>query len=320
MGLSQLESKYGQGVMSRPELADRSAQKFRQNLLRRRPHPLVTLTFAIGLFLIVFGLHTALQQVILWLNALLLAGIGTRSSFSRVLTRAAWSAPWILVYTLVSALLLPNQGGVFWAGPSLPLLGTLALSWHGLLSSLVRGLRLWVLLLTGLAMGRLIRMEDVTTWFSSRFARTSLTLAMVLSFIPNLQAERQRLVELNAVRGALSGNRSLRVRAKRTAVVYQTLLHNALDRAWILAESMHVRGYGGAKRSFYRPPIWRPMDVWSLAVTLGLCAMAVVGLYIPIDVVGSGLAALVSVAYPWLLAILAVTVSVWFGGRFSVTR
>lgn len=319
MGLSQLESKYGAGVMNRTELGDRSVSKSRQTVLRRRPHPLVLLTFAVGLFLTVLGLHTVGQQILMWFNALALAGIGKRNSLPRVLARAVWSAPWILVYTLVSALLLPSQGVQLWTGPSVPLLGTLALSWTGILTSLARGLRLWVLLLTGLAMGRLIRMEDVTAWLGSRFARTSLTLAMVLSFIPNLQAERQRLVGLNAVRGAMSANRSLRVRAKRTAVVYQTLLHNALDRAWVLAESMHVRGYGGARRTFYRRSVWRQMDIWLLGASLALCALAV-GLYVPGTSTGHGVDALVQGGYPWLLAFLAIGLTVWFGGRFDGTR
>lgn len=320
MGLSQLESEHGSGLSKRLQNSVAVSGKKLKHTRSRRPHPLVLLVFALGLVLMEFGVHKLLLEFLLFLNAIFLTMSVQGTGKHQGLAWLAWSAPWILVYTGFTALLMPHSAQALWQGPHIPLLGTLALSWQGITLALTDGLRLWAMFISVMSMGRMVRVDDITAWLGVRFARTSLTLAMVLSFIPNLQAERLRLVELNAVRGADFTTLSLKHRVRQSFSVYLALLQNALERSWILAESMYVRGYGSTRRSFYRPPVWRKQDVVLMSAALGLLLLAIMLWFVPADSGTRGALSPWLSVYPMALVVLEVLLSVWLGGKLNGTN
>lgn len=314
MGLSQLESNYGSRVNAPSKSLPAPDRARVRQPWQRRPHPFVLLVFGMGLLGLEFGVQSLALEGLLWLNALLLAGVNRPRRQREILTRLLWPMPWILLYTAFTALLTPEPAAAFWQGPRIPLLGTVSLSWLGLTTALTQGLRLWATLITVMALGAMVRVDDITAWLGARFARTSLTLAMVLSFIPNLQAERQRLLELNLVRGVTLASGPLKTRVKKAAFVYLALLQNALERSWMLAESMHVRGYGSARRTRYRPQVWRNRD-W-LLMTFALLLLLAAGWLLVLPLFFAPANPGWTAVCPDIAVLAEVAFSVWLGGMF----
>ncbi|MCL6516270.1 energy-coupling factor transporter transmembrane component T [Alicyclobacillus sp.] len=216
---------------------------------------------------------------------------------------AGWALPFLLLYVAIGSLFGTVSETVWWRGPHLPGLGTLVLGPESLEAALVRGLRLWNLLVFLSWFGQVVRPDDITHWLGRRFARAGLTVQMVIGFVPQLLRERERVEALLRLR---AGNPTggIRMRVRHLAVVYQTLLMNGLERAWTLAESMYTRGYGGPGRTQYRPPRWRRQDS---GVAAG-CALALA------LAVWSGLGR----ASGWeqgLAAAIPVVAGAWMGGR-----
>lgn len=282
----------------------------------RRPHPTLLGLYVLSWGIAVYSVHTVAQQVVML--TVVLGVLSMTSADGRGGTRLlAWSVPMMFLYTLVSSLFGISDGVVLWYGPHIPTLGTLTISTGGIRDSLLRTLRLWDLLTFLVIVMRRIRPDDIAHGLGRRFARVSLTLSMILNFMPTLLAERRRVADMVVLRGAIGSNTARSTRLRAQAVVYQTLLMNALDRSWRLAESMHVRGYGSARRTNYKRAKWYRVDIWmgtvllaALGVDIGWLVFARVGK--PAWIGMSPLA--------WGTTFLQVVCMLWLGGRVRVRR
>jgi energy-coupling factor transporter transmembrane protein EcfT len=242
-------SQYGQRLMKKSRFPN------------RRPHPTLMGLSALSWALAVYSVNTVLEQGVMLAVVVVLLNLNSRDGQggNRLL---AWSIPMMFLYALVSSLFGTSTGPVLWRGPHIPALGTLTLTAGSIRDSLLRTLRIWDLLTLMIVLMRSIRSDDISHWLGRRFTRISLTLSMILNFMPNLIAERSRVSDMVMFRGDMDATTPRMKRLRAHGVVYQTLLMNALERSWLLAESMHVRGYGGNGRTNYGRPRWYRLDVW----------------------------------------------------------
>jgi energy-coupling factor transport system permease protein len=248
------------------------------------------------------GAETALAGFLLW------RAIRLRPSTAFL----AWaSLPFILLYTFVSSWFAAPGDHIWWQGPHVPWLGTLAISEESVLGALFRAVRLWGLLSLFAALGAVVSVEDVAAWFGRRYSRVGLTVAMVVRLIPTLLEQRARIAEIVRMRAAVSQSSPWSARLRAQAVVYQALMANALERSWRMAESMYVRGYGPLRRTLYTTARWRPLD----AVLSAASTVLIGGAVARAMNVSVFLSPAVQAAWLLLLAAMAGEVGVRFRGR-----
>jgi energy-coupling factor transport system permease protein len=206
------------------------------------------------------GAETILAGFLLWRAARLRPSVAF----------LAWaSLPFLLLYTLVSSLFAAPSDHVWWQGPRIAWMGTLAISQESVLGALFRAIRLWGLLALLTVCGAMATVEDIAAWFGRRYSRVGLTIAMVVRLVPSLLEQRARIAEIVRMRANVTKSSPWATRLKAQAVVYQAVLANALERSWNVAESMYVRGYGPMRRTLYNTAPWRRRD----AVLCGTSAL-----------------------------------------------
>jgi energy-coupling factor transport system permease protein len=284
--------------------------------IRRRPHPVTLfsflLTFAVEIFCLknlVLQLSTLLVLLIFTMvsaRGLTQSGV-TRSGLARMGSFMRFAIPFMAMYTLIGALFAHPGEHILWRGPYVPLLGTLSVSRESIAASLTLALRMWNLLMLMFTFGEWVQPEDIVVLLRKPFARVALTISMVLNFIPQLIVERRRILDVAMTRGIRLESAKRRDRVRALATIYQTLLQNALERSWNLAESMHMRGYGTSNRTFYRPPKFRVSDT----VSVGLCAvilMALIGVAFQGQSGARGVFSMVTFVFMTVLLF-------WLGGR-----
>jgi energy-coupling factor transporter transmembrane protein EcfT len=260
------------------------------------------------LFLTWSAVSVALQN--LWLLLALLAGAITvllvggtpsRGTYRSMMWTVRITLPFVCLYALVSigyASAHPLVPPVWLTISRVPLLGTLVVTKRGLDVGCTEALHWFDVLVIFWAISGQVSADDIQHWLGRRFARAGLSLAMVLHFVPELLAERERVLDWMTVRRrnlAHQASSSRLVRWRRELqmqkTLYRVLLTNALERAWQLAETMTVRGYGSARKTRYTLVRWRPYDGW-LCV---LCVLALTGVVLP-ALSGLGVGFIISVA------------------------
>ncbi|QSO48318.1 energy-coupling factor transporter transmembrane component T [Alicyclobacillus mengziensis] len=297
----------------------------------RRPHPYSLLAGLISWIFIAYQARDLLGAVACFIGAIGLQLMDTRSqristttspvasgtnesllsaNYDKLFRIFAFSLPLMVVYVMVQAVLTASTDGgrLLWQGPTIPALGTLALSTKSLVGGLVGALRLWSILLGVMAVVRLVQPDDVIVWLGRRFARAGLTLSMMMNFLPLMQQEYIRLREYVYVRGHVTAEASWWTRLRATGAVLQALLMNALERSWSLAESMFIRGYGSTSRSFYRRPRWSQPDTWMLIGFIAADGMSLT-LGVTLNAAHAGLRWLFCLDVLFVFSLL-----VWMGG------
>jgi energy-coupling factor transport system permease protein len=177
-----------------------------------------------------------------------------------------------LVGTLVSAVsvgvltpLLAAEGTHYvWEGPTVPVLGPLAVTGEELESALLSALRLAAVGLAFSAYALLLDHDRLVR--AARFARrSSLAVALATRLVPTLERDAHGLVE--ALRGRGVEVTGVRGRAR----LLSPLLAGSLERGVNLAEAMEARGYGrpgGTRLPSPRAALDRPALVAAAALVL----------------------------------------------------
>jgi energy-coupling factor transport system permease protein len=159
------------------------------------------------------------------------------------------SAAWVAVLT---PLLAAEGSHYLWEGPTVPVLGPLAVTGEELEAGLLAALRLAAVGLAFAAYALLLDHDRLVQ--AAGFARrSSLAVALATRLVPTLERDARGLIE--ALRG-----RGVEVRGVRGhARLLSPLLAGSLERGLNLAEAMEARGYGrpGATRA---PSPRRPLD------------------------------------------------------------
>jgi energy-coupling factor transporter transmembrane protein EcfT len=276
----------------------------------RRPHPVASLVCFVGTAVEIGAVQSWLALVISTALVLWLVKQAARERESIwFLVRA--SVPLLLFYTLIGCWFAQPGDHILLQGPHVKYLGTLAISLESLGGTLFRAIRFWGILLLMAVLGSVTDAEDVAQWFGRRYSRVGITVAMVVRFIPGLLEERARIAELVRVRGAVDAHAARFHRIRAQVVVYQTLLMNALERSWAVAESMFVRGYGAGRRTLYAQPRWRREDVVVTAGAITVMTVACVQMWM----------ARVQPALPMTplevaMVLGAATLVIWMGVKF----
>jgi energy-coupling factor transport system permease protein len=171
-----------------------------------------------------------------------------------------------LAVFLLSPLLQLTGTTVFWAGPSLPVLGPLDVTAEELEIAALNGLRLAAL---GLAFAAYALLLDHDRLVSAvGFARRSaLAVALATRLVPTLERDAAGLAE--AVRGRGVELAGVRGRAR----LLSPLVAGSLERAWNLAEAMEARGFGRAGATRAPRPPWTVADRVAVAAAVALVAV-----------------------------------------------
>lgn len=196
--------------------------------------------------------------------ALLLLAIclkGPRDRRALYLWGTLVSAAWVAVLT---PLLAAEGSHYLWEGPTVPVLGPLAVTGEELQAGLLAALRLAAVGLA-FAVYALLLDHDRLVQAAGFARRSALAVALATRLVPTLERDARGLVE--ALRG-----RGVEVRGVRGhARLLSPLLAGSLERGLNLAEAMETRGYGrpGATRAPRRRlPLDRPALVASVALVL----------------------------------------------------
>jgi energy-coupling factor transporter transmembrane protein EcfT len=152
---------------------------------------------------------------------------------------------------------------VLWAGPTIPVLGTLDVTREELWNGAFQALRLAAVGLAAAVYA--LRLDHDRLLRSARVAgRSLLAVALALRMVPTLERDAAGLVE--ALRG-----RGVEVAGIRGhAVLLGPLLAGSLERGLNLAEAMEARGYGRPGRTRLPSPRWNGRDRAALAAAVGL--------------------------------------------------
>lgn len=150
-----------------------------------------------------------------------------------------------------------------WAGPIVPVLGSLDVTTEELRIAALNGLRLASV---GLAFAAYaLRLDHDRLVAGAGWARRSaLAVALATRLVPTLERDGAGLVE--SLRG-----RGVRVAGPRGyATLVSPLLAGSLERGLGLAEAMEARGFGRPGRTAVPAPPWRHSDVMAVSVAITL--------------------------------------------------
>ncbi len=157
-------------------------------------------------------------------------------------------------------------GRVLWAGPTVPVIGTLDVTVPEVSGALFNALRLAAVALAFSAYALLLDHDRLVQ--SAGFARRSvLAVALATRLMPALERDaagysealRGRGIELHGVRGH--------------ARLLSPLLAGSLERSLNLAEAMDARGFGRAGATRLPQPAWSALDRAGLAVAVAIVAI-----------------------------------------------
>jgi energy-coupling factor transporter transmembrane protein EcfT len=158
-----------------------------------------------------------------------------------------------------------------WTGPTIPVLGTLDVTWEELAGGAVAGLRLLAVSLAFAAYALLVDHDRLLR--SVRGGRRS-ALAVVLAtrLVPTLERDAAGLVEALRGRGvAVAG-------ARGHARLVSPLVAGSLERAYNLAEAMEARGYGRPGGTRALQPAWGTREWLAVAAAVAVVAGGVLWL------------------------------------------
>lgn len=160
------------------------------------------------------------------------------------------SAAGVLV---VSPLVAVEGVETVWAGPTLPVLGTVDVTVEELRLAALNSLRLAAVALAFAAYALLLD-HDALVAAVGPARRSTLAAAIALRLVPTLERDAAGLAE--AVRGRGVAVEGVRARAR----LLSPLVAGSLERASSLAEAMEARGYGRPAATRAAAPPWTLAD------------------------------------------------------------
>jgi energy-coupling factor transport system permease protein len=167
---------------------------------------------------------------------------------------------------LVSPLVQHLGTHIVWAGPQLPVFGTLDVTGEELEVALFQGLRFAAVALAFAAYALLLDHDRLIQ--AAGFARRSvLGVGLATRLVPTLERDARGLVE--ALRGRRVPVHGLRGRSR----LLTPLVAGSLERGLNLAEAMEARGYGRAERTRMPRSPWSRLDRVAVAVAPAVIAI-----------------------------------------------
>ena len=236
----------------------------RRDFYLQRAHPAVVLFYLLALLTgAIANSNPLLLGLLLLPLVLLFIQAGAIREWIGALKYIAFM---ILVLMLVNSIINQMGGTVLFAGPRLPVLGTVMVSWENIVYTLVMGLRLLVVLTVFMLYNLAVNPDHSLFIFDRILPRTTLLLALAARMIPYLSVRLRNAAEIQQCRGVAYHKGNLVSRIRNRLPLCKVLLLSALEDSFNLGESIQGRAYGSGPRSNYSPQRMRTGD-WILLVT-----------------------------------------------------
>lgn len=143
---------------------------------------------------------------------------------------------------------------------SWPLIGTLRITLESLVFASMTAWRLILFYSVFHLWTHLVRPDRLYALAKSSQGKLLLILNLSLRLFPLMKESHQRIKEGQRCRGVDFEGGSFLQRLGRQLPIFQLMLMEALDRAFLLAESLEVRRFGSGPRQSFETQIWRPRD------------------------------------------------------------
>jgi energy-coupling factor transport system permease protein len=167
---------------------------------------------------------------------------------------------------ILSPFLQVTGASVLWSGPSVPVLGTLDVTWEELEIAAVNALRLSAVVLAFAAYALVLDHDRLLAAFG--FARrSSLAVALATRLVPTLERDAAGLKE------ALRGRGVVVEGVRGHARLLSPVVAGSLERAANLAEAMEARGYGRRESTRAPRPTWSHLDRLAVAAAVAIVAV-----------------------------------------------
>lgn len=232
-------------------------------------HSLVGLFYITVLFAAsMISAHPLLTGGVFLLTLLALAEAGALEKGERILQYGIWMCLFIMI---LNPLLIRAGETILWAGPELPLAGTIQISMEAVCYGAAMGVRLMTLMLIA-CLGQVMIHSDRLLGQFARFAgKPLLMLAIAVRLFPLIERDFAEAREVQEMRGIDFNAGGLSVRVAKYAWIYRAVLVSVLEGSFQTAEAMQARAFGSGPRSSYRRDYWRPRDlICLLAASLAL--------------------------------------------------
>jgi energy-coupling factor transport system permease protein len=158
-----------------------------------------------------------------------------------LVTALGWGLTLAVLIIVVNGLVAGRGVTVLVRGPELPLLGPVDITLEALAEGGVLALRILVALVAFAVYSACVDPDRVLRMLAPVAHRSALTATLIARMVPLAAADLGRLREAAALRGPAAAP------AGRAALV-RRLVAASLDRAWDVAATLELRGYGRAGR------------------------------------------------------------------------
>lgn len=238
-------------------------------------HPGVAVVYA-GAFLVLSLLFTnpLFLAGILVILVLALWAVGGLDSWEGYLRMSLGMA---LVIMVINPLVSHAGTTILWYGPTIPVMGRIAISLEAISYGAVMSVRLLLVISTFCLYNLCVHPDKALALFA-RFARNSTLVASIATrLLPTMAKDQASIREAQALRGLDLTGGGIRNRLTTYSYLINVLLVSSLEDSLAIAESMQARAFGSGSRTYYNRLAWRPRDTLCLASSMLALAIAAWG-------------------------------------------
>lgn len=229
-------------------------------------HPITIISY---LFVIIAGTIIASNPIILlgFMAAVAFAIAAAKCIHSWAKSLRVYS---YMIMTLVLINVLINNTGatVLWAGPFLPIIGSITITLEAITFGIVMGFRLLIVFSAFILYNRVMDPDKALSVFSKVFPKSALLIALTTKTIPFMGEQLKRAAEIQQCRGVQYHTGSFITRIKNRLPLTKVLLLSSLEDSFSLGESIQARAYGSGPRSSYYTLSYYTGDIIVLACSI----------------------------------------------------
>jgi energy-coupling factor transport system permease protein len=221
-------------------------------------HPLVILLYLISVIFLALLFNHPLFLLVLFFS---IVGVSCFFGWGKAcLNYLKLSGGLFFLIVLFNLFLVRTGSTVLWMGPRLPGWGKLFITWEAFVYGIGMGLRLLIMISVFCWFIFVLETDRLVQYLGMGHLKIALILGLALRLFPLMYADWLRIIEVQRTRGQELQKRKKRERIRQLLPSLKIFLLSSLERAFQLAESLQMRGYGLGKRSNYRVPKWRKED------------------------------------------------------------
>jgi len=237
----------------------------KDNLIHKL-HPFTIMAF-IG---VVFILSLVFSHPVYLLG--LLAAVGAviiaAGNFKEWKVYLKFSIAMIIIIMIINAIFVHAGETILLSGPRVPVFGRINITMEALAFGAGMGVRLLVIISAFCLYTYAVHPDKILKLLSNWGNKSVLVITLSTRLFPLMIKDYFRITEVQRCRGVKFDTGSRWERGKNLLPVVSVLLISSLERSLQLAESMHVKGYGGGKRTIYSREFWRPRDYLILTAVI----------------------------------------------------